>query len=170
MPALNALAAILAYALVVTLVGACLAALGLLFSAIMPTRQQVCRTFLTPAAFRLGTLHALGLVVLLALSSSRPLLGLLAVAWLIFFLVCALLGLSSWVGQIGFRLWPEAGPARRALGSGMVLSWACAVPYVGWLLALGLLSTAYGAGMMGWLRRSPQPSQESPREDRNGFP
>lgn len=153
MPSLNIFFALLCLAVLVSMLGLSLGALALLLPQLMPRKLEVAQEYLQPAALRLGLLHSAGLLLLLSLADRRPLLGLLGVIWLLLSLFCLLLGLGAWVRVLAFRLFPELGPTRRCLGTGLLIGWACAFPYVGQLLGIGLLISAYAAGLAGWMQR-----------------
>jgi len=142
-----------ALALWASLIGASLAALSLLIPALTPRRVEVAREYLRPRALGLGTFHALGLLFLLSRSEGKPLVGLLGILWLALAMLCLMLGLSALVQQLGFLLFPEQNRLRRALGSAMVVGWACAFPYLGQALGVALLVGAYAAGLAGWTRK-----------------
>ena len=164
MPSLNILLALLALALLLSLLGASLGALGLILPQLMPRKMEAAQEYLQPAALRLGLLHSAGLLLLLSLASRRPLLGLLGILWLLLALGCLLLGVAAWVRVLGFRLFPELSPTRRCLGTGLLLCWACAFPYLGQLLGIGLLISGYAAGLAGWTQRGKLPAPVNGQE------
>jgi hypothetical protein len=149
----NLILILVALTVLACILGLSLAALGLLMPALMPNKTQIARDYLRPNAFWMGLVHGLALLFLLSKADHRPLVGLLAVTWLIFALLCLALGLAAWVQHVGFLLWPEQPKGRRSLGSAAVMAWACAFPYVGQILGIGLLLAAYGAGLAGWTKK-----------------
>jgi len=151
----NLLFAIALLALLACFLGLCLGALGLLLPALFPRRVETARQFLRLPSLGMGLAHGLILLLLLSRADHRPLVGLVAVLWLVFALFCLGLGAAAGIEQVGFLLWPEGPRLRRSLASALVVAWACAVPYVGQVLAVCLLLTAYGAGLGGWTRKPP---------------
>ena len=149
----NLLLLIFALASLACLIGLSLGALGLLLPALMPEKVQTTRQYLRLNSFWMGLGHGVALLFILSKADHRPLVGLLGVVWLVFALLCLALGLAAWVQHVGFLLWPEQPKARRSLGSALVLAWACAFPYLGQILGIGLLLTAYGAGLAGWTKK-----------------
>lgn len=157
MPSLNGLVFLVALALLVVLLGLSLGALGLLAGAVFPQRVARAQNALRAASFRLGLLHGVGLLALLVASERRPLVGLVALVWLVFALLCLLLGLAALVRQVSLLLFPMLSRWRGHLAAAAILAWACAFPWVGWVLGVGLLVTAYAAGLAGWLHK-PEPA------------
>lgn len=149
----NVLLAIVLLALLACFLGLSLGALGLLLPVLLPGRVETARQYLRVPSLWMGLAHGLLLLLLLSRAEHRPLVGLLGVIWLVFALFCLALGAAAGIEQVGFLLWPEGPRLRRSLGSALVVAWACAVPYLGQVLALCFLLTAYGAGLGGWTRR-----------------
>ena len=83
-------------------------------------------------------------LVALAQWTKVQLFALPALAVAAVLIVACLFGLGGIVELVGERLLPQAAGARRSGLGGLVLGWACALPYVGWfgllpyVLALGL--------------------------------
>lgn len=130
-----------------------LGALSLLVPALLPRRVETSRLYFRTPALWMGLAHLLILLLVLSKAGHRPLMGVVAMAWILFALICLMLGLAAGVEQLGFVLWPEVPRARRNLGSALVVTWACLLPYVGQVLGFGLLLTAYGAGLGGWTKK-----------------
>ena len=141
-------------ALLACFLGLSLGALGLLLPAVLPRRVETARGYLRTPSLWMGLAHLLMLLFVLGHSEGRPLVGLVGVLWIAFALGCLVLGAAAGIEQVGFLLWPETPRPRRTLSSALVVAWACAVPYLGQLLALCLLLTAYGAGLGGWTRKA----------------
>ena len=157
----NVLLLVITLGLLACLVGVSLSALGLLVPVLMPRRILTAREYLRRSSLWMGLGHGLALVFLLSKSEHRPLVKLVSVSWLLFALLCLVLGLAAWVQHVGFLLWPEQPKARRSLGSALVLAWACAFPYLGQVLGVCLLLTAYGAGLASFTKkRPPQEGEE----------
>lgn len=160
----------LALALWATVIGGSLAAISLLIPALTPRRVEVAREYLRPRAVGMGTFHALGLLFLLSRADGRPLVGLLGILWLALAVLCLLLGLSALVQQVGFLLFPDQNRLRRAVGSGLVVGWACAFPYLGQALGIALLVGAYAAGLAGWTRKPAASPEVDPNLTSDGAP
>lgn len=140
-------------ALLACFLGISLGALSLLLPAVLPRRVETARGYLRTPSLWMGLAHLLMLLFVLAHSDHRPLVGLVGVLWILFALGCLALGAAAGIEQVGFLLWPESPRPRRIVSTSLVVAWACAVPYLGQLLAVCLLLTAYGAGLGGWTRR-----------------
>jgi len=134
--------------------GLSLGALGLLLPALLPMRVETARQYLRVPSLWMGLAHALLLLFVVSHSAHRPLVGLAGLVWLLFAVFCLALGAAAGIEQVGFLLWPEGPRLRRTLSSALVVAWACAVPYLGQVLAICLILTAYGAGLGGWSRKS----------------
>jgi hypothetical protein len=64
------------------------------------------------------------------------------------------LGLAGMVNLLGERIFPEFNTLKRSVGGSVVLSFACALPFVGWFLLLpyaGLIG--FGAVILGFFQR-----------------
>lgn len=133
--------------------GLSLGALSLLVPALLPRRVETSRLYFRTPALWMGLAHFLILLLVLSKAGHRPLMGVVGVLWIFFALTCLTLGLAAGIEQLGFLLWPELPRVRRNLASALVVAWACVLPYVGQLLGMGLLLTAYGAGLGGWTKK-----------------
>lgn len=155
MPSLNVLLFFLAVGTAVSLVSISLGALGGLAGALFPQRVARAQESWTASSFRLGLLHALGLLVLLRVGERHKLVQLVALAWLAFSCACILLGLASLVRKVAAQLFPQLPRWRAFLLAGATIAWSCAFPLAGWfVLSFALLCTGYAAGLAGWIRRS----------------
>lgn len=143
---------VLAGALAIFL-GLSLGALSLLVPALLPRRVETSRLYFRSGSLWMGLAHFLILLLVLSKAGHRPLMGVVGVLWILFALTCLLLGAAAGIEQLGFLLWPELPRARRNLASGLVVAWACVLPYVGQVLGAGLLLTAYGSGLGGWTKK-----------------
>jgi len=63
-------------------------------------------------------------------------------------------GLAGMVNILGERIFPEASSLRRTILGTAVLSFACALPFVGWFILLPCLGiTGFGAVILGFFQR-----------------
>jgi hypothetical protein len=149
----NLLALLVFAGLLALFLGMSLGALSLLVPALLPRRVETSRLYFRTPSLWMGLAHFLILLLVLSRSGHRPLMGLVGILWIIFALTCLMLGAAAGIEQLGFLLWPELSRPRRNLASALVVGWACVVPYVGQLLGLALLLTAYGSGLGGWTKK-----------------
>ena len=149
----NLLLVMIFAALLAVFLGLSLGALSLLVPALLPRRVETSRVYFRTPSMWMGLAHFLVLLLVLSKAGHRPLMGLVGMLWIFFALTCLMLGLAAGVEQLGFLLWPELSRPRRNLASALVVGWACVVPYVGQVLGLGLLLTAYGSGLGGWTKK-----------------
>jgi sorbitol-specific phosphotransferase system component IIBC len=101
------------------------------------------------------------LIVLLILTDGNRIPDVLRVILYIptFILVATLavilsLGLSSTVNILGERIFPELNTIKRSVWGSVILSFACALPFVGWFLLLPYVGlTSFGAVILGFFQR-----------------
>ena len=101
------------------------------------------------------------LIVLLILTDGNRIPDVLRVILYIptFILVATLavilsLGLSSMVNILGERIFPELNTIKRSVWGSVILSFACALPFVGWFLLLPYVGlTSFGAVILGFFQR-----------------
>ena len=151
---------------VILLLTASLAAYFLVIGALFPKRvektQRAIHQF-TARSFGVGFVNFLffGVIAIVLFSvaenASGFLKGILTIPALVITGLLALLitfGLSSVVNELGARLFPEHTTWRRTLWGTVVLSFACALPFVGWFLLLPYVSlVGIGAVIVGFFQR-----------------
>jgi len=101
------------------------------------------------------------LVILLALTDGNRVPDVLRVILYIptFILVATMavilsLGLSSMVNILGERIFPELNAIKRSVWGSVILSFACALPFVGWFLLLPYTGlTGFGAVILSFFQR-----------------
>jgi len=162
------LAGLLALLILFLFSGACLAALTVLLSALLPQAAERAQAALLRSprrAFFIGLVNYLflGAVSLLLLSTDIPPLAVIALVIIGAVLVVTFFGLVGLTRLLGERLSMLAGrdmPGLKQLLWGTVcLELAALLPVVGWfLLTPILLMVSFGATVLSWFRR---PSKES---------
>jgi len=138
----------------------------LVISALFPHRVDKTQRLLsqmTGRAFLLGLVNFLffGVIALILSSVAENADGLIKViltipALLIFAFLAVLLsvGLTGVVNSLGTRLFPEHAAWKQTAGASVVLTFACAMPFVGWFLLLPALGfIGIGATILGLFQR-----------------
>ncbi len=152
--------------LILLLLTASLAAYFLIIGALFPKRVEKTQRAinqLTARSFGVGFVNFLffGVIVFvlfsIAESASGFLKGLVTIPALVITGLLLLLlsfGLSGVVNEMGARLFPEQSTWRRTLWGTVVLSFACALPVVGWFLLIPYVSlVGIGAVILGFFQR-----------------
>lgn len=169
MPDFSALVFFLTAAVFVSLLSVSLGALGGLVGALWPQRLARAQESWNGSSLLLGLVHTLALLVLLNVGEHRPLVKLISLAWLLVYLLASLLGVAALVRHLAWQLFPTLARPLALLAAGATVAWAIAFPFAGQVLGLGLLSTAYAAGLAGWMRkaqpRNPEPVSEPPARE-----
>jgi len=110
---------------------------------------------------RLGGLHALGIMVMAAISHGRPLIILPTLLWLSVVLACLWFALPAMILNLGEKLGPRGAAATSCAGA-LCLTWGGALPYLGWVLLVVILLGTYGAGLAVLLEGMRKPPPLSP--------
>lgn len=155
--------------LVVILLTAGLIAYFLVAGALFPQRLAKTRSLINSApgrSFGVGLVNFVFFTVIavvlfsLAENTGPFIKGLLTIPALLitaFLLVMLSFGLSATAGLLGERIFPELPAWKQSACGTICLSFACAVPFVGWFLLLpytGLIGI--GAFILGFFQREPK--------------
>ena len=157
---------ILRLLLIILLLTAGLAAYFLVFGALFPRRVAKTQRVLnetTGRAFLVGAVNFLffGVIAIVLFSVAENaggfLKGVITIPALVITGLLALMltfGLSGVVNELGARLFPEREAWRQAMWGSVALTFACALPFVGWFLLLPYVSlTGFGAVILGFFQR-----------------
>jgi hypothetical protein len=156
--ALKPLIFLITLSLILTLLGVALSAFARVGQSLWGDTVDKVQTRMSESWWRdvrLGALHGLGILMLLAISRSLHLLFLVAVVWLGLAVACLWMGTPALVESLAKRV--GGSPWARALGGGLCLTWACAVPYLGQALLIVLVLGTYGAALGTILESRKQP-------------
>jgi len=158
---------ILRLLLIILLLTTSLCAYFLVVSALFPKRVEKTQRAINQFAarsFGVGFVNFLffGVIAIVLFSiaenASGFLKGVLTIPALVTTGLLALLitfGLSSVVNELGARLFPEQSTWKRTLWGTVILSFACALPFVGWFLLLPYVSlVGIGAVIVGFFQRN----------------
>jgi len=112
-------------------------------------------------SFVLGLINTLFLAALiigfiaLADGTGVQLLYLVALALLIFYMICLAYGLAGLIQLVGGRLLPAASPNRQKILGALTLILGCLTPFVGWFgLLVYLCLLGFGSFILGFFRSS----------------
>jgi hypothetical protein len=157
---------ILRLLLIILLLTAGLAAYFLVFGALFPHRVAKTQRVLnqtTGRAFLMGAVNFLffGVIAIVLFSVAENaggfLKGVITTPALVITGLLALMltfGLSGVVNELGARLFPEREAWRQTVWGSVALTFACALPFVGWFLLLPYVSlTGFGAVILGFFQR-----------------
>lgn len=137
------------------------AAFFIVLGALFPVRIGRTRAAAAAAPGRAFVIGLVNLVFFAAVAAALvalaqwthiQLLTLPALAVAAVLIIAGVFGLAGVVEVVGERLLPQAAGARRSGLGGLVLAWACALPYVGWFGLLPyVLSLGVGALILSFI-------------------
>ncbi|MCI0554617.1 MAG: hypothetical protein L0287_27015 [Anaerolineae bacterium] len=163
---------VLRLVLIILLMAVCFAAYFLVIGAFFPKRVANAQRVINQMAWRslaVGFVNFLFFGVILAVlltitdGNANRVNSVVRVVLLIPTLVLAALfiavlsfGLAGMVNVLGERLLPESNALKRSVSGTVILTFSCALPFVGWFLLLPYVAlTGFGAVILGFFQREP---------------